>query len=353
MSAWTPAWPRIKNNAGFAARHSSSHMREQNAPTSPAGLEDQAWNWLRLLSSGDARDIDAQRFRRWVQTSPAHRAAYQQVKLRWDAIEPSARALLRLKPEAATVRVRAPVMPVRGRRVFLGTAMAAAAVTGMAVLRPPMGLWPAPDEWAADDRTAAGEQRPLRLSDAVEVTLNTRTSVRRQTEDGQPVGLDLIVGEAAVELKRGSSPFTVVAGVGSSQAAAGQFEVRHLDGKVCVTCIEGAVQVQHPAGLRSLAARQQTVYSASAIGGIANVDPRTVSAWREGMLVFDQTRLEDALAEINRYRAGRVVLMNDALRGKPVSGRFAIASLDLALWQVQEAFELRARALPGGLLLLS
>lgn len=326
-------------------------MREQNAPTPPAGLEDQAWNWLRLLSSGDARDIDAQRFRRWVQTSPAHRAAYQRVKLRWDAIEPSARALLRLKPDATTARAPGPT--VRGRRVFLGTALGAAAVTGMAVLRPPLGLWPAPDEWAADDRTAAGEQRPLALSDSVEVTLNTRTSVRRQTEDGQAVGLDLIVGEAAIELRRGGPLFTVVAGAGRSQATSGQFEVRHLDGKVCVTCIEGAVRVQHPAGLRSLEARQQTVYSASAISGIANVDPRTVSAWREGMLVFDQTRLEDALAEINRYRAGRVVLLNDALRGRPVSGRFTIASLDLALWQVQEAFEMRARSLPGGLLLLS
>ncbi|MGJ7541337.1 FecR family protein [Variovorax sp. LT1R16] len=328
-------------------------MREQNAPTPPAGLEDQAWNWLRLLTSGDARDVDAQRFRRWVQASPAHRAAYQEVKLRWDAIEPSARALLQLKPDAATVQARASGLPVRGRRVFLGAAMAAAAVTGMAVLRPPMGLWPAPDEWAADDRTAAGEQRPLRLSDGIEVTLNTRTSVRRQTEDGQPVGLDLIVGEAAIGLKPGGPPFAVVAGVGRSQAMSGQFEVRHLEGKVCVTCIEGAVRVQHPAGLRSLTARQQTVYSTSAISGIAHIDPRTVSAWREGMLVFDQTRLEDALAEINRYRAGRVVLMNDALRGKPVSGRFAIAALDLALWQVQEAFGLQARSLPGGLLLLS
>jgi len=71
------------------------------------------------------------------------------------------------------------------------------------------------------------------------------------------------------------------------------------------------------------------------------------------MLVFKQTRLADALEEINRYRSGRVVLLKDAARDKPVSGRFAIASLDLALWQLQEAFELRARSLPGGLLVLS
>lgn len=319
----------------------------------PADPDAQAWNWLRLLTSGDAREVDAQRFRRWIKASPAHQAAYNKAKRRWDAIDAPARELLRSKPQAVAVRECRPRIPLAGRRAFLGAAISAAAVAGVAVLQPPLGLWPAPDEWDADDRTATGEQRTLALSVGVDVTLNTRTSVRRQTDGGKLVGLELITGEAAIDSTGAGRAFAVVAGVGRSLLESGRFEVRHLNGKVCVTCIEGSVRMEHPAGALQLHARQQIVYGARSVGGIASIDPKTVSAWRQGILVFNQTRLDDALDEINRYRPGRVVLLNDAVRSKPVSGRFATASLDLALWQLQESFQLRARALPAGLLVLS
>ncbi|MDC8757693.1 FecR family protein [Janthinobacterium fluminis] len=327
--------------------------RKNSHATSPSELDAQAWNWLRLLTSGDAREVDAQQFRRWVKSSPLHQAAYHDVKRRWDAIEAPARELLRVKPEAATVDACRPRLVLGGRRAFLGAAMSAAAVAGVAVAHPPLGLWPGLDEWSADDRTATGEQRALALSGGVDVMLNTRTSMRRQTDGGKLVGLDLLIGEASIDVRDGGQALTVVAGVGRSLLESGRIEVRHLNGKVCVSCIEGAVRVEHPAGARELYARQQIVYGASSLGDIASIDPKTVSAWRQGMLVFNQAPLADVVDEINRYRPGRVVLMNDAVRNKPVSGRFFTASLDLALWQLQEAFQLHARPLPAGLLLLS
>ncbi|QOT82000.1 FecR family protein [Cupriavidus basilensis] len=320
---------------------------------SPAELEAQAWSWLRLLTSGDAKALDAQRFRRWVQASPAHQAAYSTVKLRWDAIEAPARELQRLKPEAAVLHKRVPGAPQWSRRAFLGAAASAAAAGGVAVVYPPLGLWPALAEWDADDQTRAGEQRTLMLAASVSVTLNTRTSVRRQMNGGETVGLDLINGEAAVDLNGAGRVFAVAAGAGNSLAESGQFEVRNLDGRVCVTCIGGSVRVEHPAGSRTLKAGQQTIYDAKALSGVGNVNLADVSAWRKGLLVFNQTRLSDVLDEINRYRPGLVLLVNDSVRNKPVSGRFVIASLDVALWQLQEVFGLNARVLPGGLLVLS
>ncbi|THF60440.1 FecR family protein [Pseudothauera rhizosphaerae] len=317
----------------------------------PADLEAQAWNWLRLLRSGDARELDAKRFRRWVHSSPAHQAAYNAVKFRWDALEPPARELLQRKPEAVP-RPRRRVGSAYGRRAFLGAAIGAAAAAGVAVVHPPLGWWPAIDEWGADDRTAAGEQRTLALADGIDVTLNTRTSVRRRTSGGQAVGLELIAGEAAIDLGAGRA-FAVIAGAGRSTAEWGRFEVRHVDGKACVTCIEGAVRVEHPAGTRVLQARQQVRYDAVAVGSVASVEPAAATAWREGVLVFSQTPLADVIDEINRYRTGRVMLMNDRVRNRPVSGRFAIVELDMALWQLQESFDLRARTLPAGVLILS
>ncbi len=325
-----------------------------NRAVSPDELETQAWDWLRLLTSGDADAQDAQGFRNWVRSSPAHQAAYNEAKHRWDAFKQPAGALLRTNPEVAAFfqprpqRARHP-----GRRAFLGALVGAAAVAGVAVVHPPLGLWPAPDEWEADYRTATGEQRTLALVDHVNVTLNTRTSVRRQLAGGQTVGLGLITGEAAIDLQGDGFPFAVIAGEGRSLAESGQFEVRYLDGKVCVTCIAGAVQLEHPAGSRTLRAGQQVIYNASSVSGVATIEPADVSAWRRGELVFNQARLADALEEINRYRPGRVLLMNASVRNKEVSGRFGIASLDLALLQLQHVFGLNARSLPGGLTVLS
>jgi transmembrane sensor len=102
-------------------------------------LEAQAWNWLRLLRSGDARAEDAKRFRRWVACSPAHRAAYATVKRRWDTITLSARKLLRRKPDAACLASAAPPP----RQVSAGPSPSVRTLlAGVAVAYLPLGGWP-------------------------------------------------------------------------------------------------------------------------------------------------------------------------------------------------------------------
>ncbi|MCY1378372.1 hypothetical protein D9M69_659990 [compost metagenome] len=57
--------------------------------------------------------------------------------------------------------------------------------------------------------------------------------------------------------------------------------------------------------------------------------------------------------ELNRYRSGKLVLMNEQLAARPVTGRFQIRALDKAIAQIQQSFGLSARHLPGGVVLLS
>lgn len=319
----------------------------------------EAWEWLRLFHSGAVKPQDADRFRRWVASSPSHAAAFGEARAQWGVIGPAAAGLLRANAQAAAFHARHLSRPMLPRRAFLSAAAGAAAmagVAGVAVFHPPAGLWPAPAEWGADYRTATGEQLVVDLTERVHVTLNTQTRIRRQTVGGQTTGIDLLAGEAAFDLPAGAGggrPFGVVAGVGRSLVESGRFEVRYLNARVCVTCIEGAVRVEHAAGTRELRARQQTVYDGSSVSSVALVGAANLSAWRKGELVFTQTRLSDVLDEINRYRPGRVMLMNAAARNRPVTGSFYIASLDLALAQLQHAFVLNARLLPGGVVLLS
>lgn len=316
-------------------------------------LQEEARIWLRRLTSGEVTQWDAQAFKQWHGASPAHQSALEEAKRQWQHMRPVIGELLRIDPDAATFHERTLRGPYPGRRAFLGAAVSTAAVAAVAVAYPPLGIWPSPSEWAADYRTATGEQRVLALSDRVSVTLNTQTSVRRQTAGEDTTGLDLISGEAAIDLQGMGKGFSVAAGAGRSVAESGRFEVRHLDDRICVTCIEGTVSVVHPNGGRSLQARQQTIYDARSVSGVAGVEATALSVWRRGELLFKQAPLALVLEEINRYRPGRVVLMSASVRDSAVSGRFAIADLDSVLLQIQHSFDLSARSLPGRVLILS
>jgi transmembrane sensor len=48
----------------------------------------------------------------------------------------------------------------------------------------------------------------------------------------------------------------------------------------------------------------------------------TVTAWRRGELLFNETPLSDAAAEVNRYDRVQVVIEDPRLRALPVSGVF-------------------------------
>ncbi|MCA1325574.1 FecR family protein [Herbaspirillum sp. alder98] len=306
-------------------------------------LDQEAWVWLRLLHSGNARKIDLDGFQHWVHASRAHQAAFSAARREWQHINAAAA----LHQQHATLPRAAAAGP--GRRRWLKTALAG---TGVAVVG--AALWPTAGSWVsvATDSTATGEQRSMALG-GVNLTLNTQTSVR-QLRDGERVhGIDLIKGEAAIDIADARALFSVNAGVGSSSTQAGSFEVRLADNKVCVSCVGGTVLVRHPAGQRSLSAGQQTIYDEQHISGIGAADVQAVSAWRHGELKFDRTPLRTVIAEINRYRPGSVVLLNDEVRERPVSGSFHIASLDLALVQLQKTFNLQARTLPAGIFLLT
>lgn len=316
-------------------------------------LQEEARAWVRLLTSREVSAWDAQGFQRWLQLSPDNKAAFNEAKRVWAAMKPAAGEMLRTNPAIATTHHQA-LRPVRlGRRAFMGAAVSAAAVAAVAVVHPPLGLWPAVTEWGADYRTAAGERQEIGRAGHVLVTLNTRTSVRREMDRGELVGLELISGQAAVDLPRSGQRFVVVAGAGRSIVESGRVDVKFLNDKVCVTCLEGAARIEHPSGNRALTARQQAVYDSRTVSQVAGVDPQEVSAWRSGEMVFRNAPLAEVIDEINRYRPGRVVLVNAAARERLVSGRFLITALDTVLWQIEQTYRLEGTSLPGGLLVLS
>ncbi|MCD9030834.1 DUF4880 domain-containing protein [Luteimonas sp. Y-2-2-4F] len=314
-----------------------------------ARLRREADAWIRRLASGDATDADAQALRRWCAQDPAHRAAFDEARRLWRDLGPAGE-LLQARA-SATGAARGPQL---SRRAFLGGLVAASAAGAVALaVHPPLRLWAPWSEWDADYRTATGEQRRVRLPGRVELAMNTQTRVALLAADGE-AGVALLSGEAAIEAPDAApGRFRVRAGAGDAVATLpARFEVRHLDGRTRVTCLAGRVDVRRGERLCTLLAGQRVDYDAAGLQAVAPADPALDSAWRGGVIVFRDTPLPEAVAEINRYRPGRVVLVGRRLQRQSVSGRFSTADMDTVVAQIQRAFSARAARLPGDVVLL-
>lgn len=334
----------------------SEHMYPSHR--SPDELELQAHAWLRRLRSGTARAADANALRRWCATSPAHAQAFEKAQRMWQDMLPAAVLASAGDAELAALRnrpLRKPAQQGISRRAFLGGALATscAAIAGVALIHPPLDMWPSvADAWRADYRTAAGEQRDIQLASGVSVEMNTRSAIAVQTVRGETLGIQLLDGEVAVDAKHREQPFVVSAAGGRASGIDARFELRHLGNAICVTCLDGMVKVAAGKDEVVLRAAQQVTYDSQSIQAIRSINPVDVSGWRSGILSFRQTALAQVVEEINRYRPGRVVLMSKAMADKPVSGRFHIRDLDKAITQIQRLFKLDVTSLPGGLVLL-
>ncbi len=226
-----------------------------------------------------------------------------------------------------------------------------------AVVRPPLDLWPSLAEMTADYRTGTGEQRDLALSDESSIRMNTRTSIARQPPQAGIDKVKLIAGEASFSTTRQGHSFLVLAADSEITASEARFDVSYLsdgDGAtVCATCLQGELKV-HRAGETSVVNfGQQLRYDRSGARQIRTIDPEVAAAWHQGVLIFRFTPLADVVVEVNRYRPGRIVVMNTQIGRIPVSGRFHITRLDVILTQFEQAFGARVRSLPGGVVLLS
>lgn len=333
---------------------------------SPAGereqLASQARAWVRLLASGRASAADARRLQRWCATSAAHAEAFRTAHRGWQKLLPAAQLAGAQDPELNAIR--AAVAAGRGgrrqapaavagftvRRAFLGAA-AAASVTavGVALLYPPLDLWPSITNLQADYRTQAGQQMQLALASDVTLDLNTRSSVSVQAREGNPVSIELLSGEVAVNTRRA---FSVRVAQGRIDTDFSRFEVRHIADEVCVTCLEGRLRVTLAGITQTLLGTQQLRYDGQRAPAVRSIDPQQESDWRQGILRFQKTALAQVVAEINRYRPGRLLLLAEGVAERPVSGRFRIDDLDKAIAQIQRLFHLTATTLPGGIVVL-
>jgi transmembrane sensor len=280
-----------------------------------------AASWVARLSSPDATESDRDAFEAWLAADPAHAAAHAEMDALW-------RRLGQVPdPRVPDPRVPDPGVPApRPRRLPKGPACLAAAVALGAAVASQSGLadWLRADLWSG-----IGEIAHATLADGSRVDLNTGTALALHfTETERRVAL--LRGEALFDVARDPARPFVVEGGGVSVRAVGTVFYVRADGAGPVGVAEGRVDV-------TAAGRHLEVSAGEALrrqeGGatIVKADMGRVTAWRDGRVVFSGERLADVLAELARYRRGRILLLDSRLGERRVTAAFDPRDTDDAL----------------------
>jgi transmembrane sensor len=342
-------------------------------------IEEIASEWLVRRGSGHWTDADQARFEQWLEASTLNRVAYLRLELAWEEAA-------RLKALAAGVpgdnapppgrwNLTPLFDPGRGlsephetvntdppRRRWTWHLMLTASV----VLAIAAGLGAYQFWHSGGDRyaTPVGGLASVPMPDGSKIMLNTDSQVR----------VALTAAERRVELTRGevffdvakdpSRPFVVDAGTKRVVAIGTQFSVRRDGESVQVVVTEGKVRVEsvvRALSNRAVAASGSAVPAPAVApvlltsGAIARADAagplvvhmgdaETHLSWRNGVLMFRDQTLADAVAEFNRYNLRKIVIADPAVAQLKVEGNFRATNVEAFVRLLESGFPIRASA---------
>lgn len=330
---------------------------------SRAGRE--ARDWLVRLTSGEVSAEDLEKFRIWQAQSPGHARAFDRERSFWQQLQ----ALNANAPAPATLQTALAASSLhahRGlnRRAVLAGGLAAGVAGAMAA--PRLIRW-----WHSDFATGVGEMADLALPDGSVVALNTDSAVSiRFTPDLRQV--TLLRGEAEFRVSAaGDAPMAIagpdtgldVAALGGiSRSAGGVFSVALHEGMVRVAVAQGQARVTSGGGSQTgwdsesvtLLPAQATSYGAgTAPLPASDIDPEMVFAWRNGRIILEGRRFDDAIRELGRYLPERIVLGPGVNPAIPVSAVFSTTAPRQAVDALAKTQGLSVHRIPHVMLLIS
>ena len=283
---------------------------------------DAAIAWQLSLDSGDGSTVEREEFSKWLASDEEHARAWRQLGMldqRFSVASGPARAALLQSRHGIRQRVRklgrglASIVLVCGLALFAGERYV------------PIHYW------LADQRTATGEQRTLKLADGTRVNLNTHSAIDVRFDETRRL-IVLQAGEILVETGHDDSrPLSVQTRDGSLRALGTRFIVKREDDATRLSVLQSAVAAQ-PEALHQeqvFKAGQQVLMRSDGLGPLLAVTPAT-DAWTRGMLVVDNARLGDVIAELARYRTGYLGV-DKSVADLRITGSFPLHDTTLAL----------------------
>lgn len=183
--------------------------------------------------------------------------------------------------------------------------------------------------------TRPAQRQTLTLADGTRADLNAQTALFADfRHDRRTVRLDR--GEAFFAVaKDPAHPFLVHTPAGTVRVTGTEFNVRLTEGGMCVTLLEGAVDVAPPAGSGknsgsrvSLVPGQQVQLAngTSAVRGLGAGDLERVTAWRHGRALFEGETLAEAAERFADFHGVTIMVDAEASRLR-VGGSYPLHEL--------------------------
>jgi transmembrane sensor len=299
-------------------------MTSFNTHPVSAKVLDAAIAWHLCLDGDNGSATEREEFNQWLGASEEHSRAWRQLGLldqRFAIGTGPARRALQHSDESARRKVRTL------RSSFFGMLL----VGGLGLLLSNTRYLPV-DYWLADQRTATGEQRSVRLADDTLVRLNTHSAIDVRF-DGKERRIILQDGEILVETGSHNDPrpFIVETRDGRMHALGTRFLVKREDDDTLLSVLQSAVAAHPQASEQEQIVRegQQLRLSRDSLSPLTALNPGA-DAWTRGMLVVDNARLGDLITELGRYRIGHLGVAPEVADLR-ITGSFPLNNSDLAL----------------------
>lgn len=321
----------------------------------PDPVTDEALDWFMRLQEETDADTVAE-FDRWRNGDPHRAEAFARLSrlhampsLRKATEKDAERLGLRAAPAAV---VAMPPQRRDTRRWISGlSAIAATLLVAVGWQQYPALLL----HWRSDYMTTTGERQTISLPDGSAVTLNTASAIAIDFEDGRR-RVSLLEGEAYFDVRHDvAHPFVVAGHFSEVEVKGTAFGVRTDEQEDLVVLERGSVEVRRTANKADLAIlepRQMIVATAIGLSPVRDADPTQALAWRDGRIVFHDRPFRTALADLQRYYAGSVVVMTDQVGNRMVSGNYRIDDPEAAIRTLAASAGAAVTRLPGELLIL-
>jgi transmembrane sensor len=336
-------------------------MNQDTSGERRAKAAGQAAQWLVAIQSEELSSQERADFIDWLRESPLHvsemlHACRLHRDLRafhkWDEIaaagdQDSGRVVdLLTRQQPGDSQIPESVERAGNARRTVGIAVAAAAAAGAVY-----AVIAAVSFGQTTLRTQLAERREVTLSDGSVVDLAPSSEVRvRYRAHSRSVILDR--GQALFHVARNPGrPFTVEASGTQVRAVGTVFDVERTEQSVSVTVVEGRVTVTEQPDPRdsggaspeqstdvSLGADEQIVISATGgLNTVHKVRGEVAIAWTAGQLIFDNESVAEIARRFNLYNRTQIVLLDQNLAARRISGQFRATDPESFVAFVQSA----------------
>lgn len=290
---------------------------------------EQAAEWYALLRDGHASTQDKQRWQTWLAADEEHQFAWQfveKISVSFDTLRqtPNPRATAD-KLDKANQRLKA------RRRVLTGFSTLAG--LGLFSWLSWQRQWMPSSimAMAADYQSEVGQQQKLVLVDGTQLWLNSNSAINVHYSSNQRE-IVLVSGELFITTGADPQrPLTVRTRYGQLRPLGTRFNVLQTGRDIELAVYEGAVEIQTRRSLHTqrVDAGQQAHFTQHQVSQISDANPAR-EIWTSGILLAEDRRLADVIAELSRHRHGYINVA-DEIADLKVYGSFPLNNTDQAL----------------------